>query len=143
MEGAFRYISPQKEVLDDPYGENRCNTPHVFFSSTNVIAVGPPSDTRTPAFLRDAFSTHVRRRPSVSSMHSVKNAMKEGSARCFPFTFDMPLGHQAGQEMPHTFSTSSLVTTGTRGRAFVEKAEVTYKVTALWEPSDGYENRAM
>jgi hypothetical protein len=99
---------------------------------------------RTPAFIRDAFTTHSRRRPSVSSVHSAKDGVKEGSTtgRCFPFSFDMPLGRQSGQEMPPTFSTSSLVMTGTRGRSFVEKAEVTYKVTALWEPSDGYENRA-
>ena len=63
--------------------------------------------------------------------------------RCFPFAFDMPLGRQPGQEMPPTFSSSALVATGTRGRSFAERAEVMYKVTALWEPSDGYENRAL
>lgn len=63
--------------------------------------------------------------------------------RCFPFSFDLPSGRQPGQELPPTFSTSTLVASGTRGRAFVEKAEVNYKVTAIWEPSDGFENRAL
>jgi len=146
IEGAFEYISSQSEALDHLYGENRGNSPHVFFSSTNVIPVGTSSDSmnpRTPAFIREAFLTHARKRPSISSMSSVKDAIRDGSSRSFPFVFDMPLGRQAGQEMPPTFSTSTLVTTGTRGRAFVEKAGVSYKVTALWEPSDGYENRAL
>ena len=131
--------------MNNPDDEQLGNVRHVFLSSTNVIPVGAPSELmtpRTPAFIRDAFSTHARRRPSVSSVHSAKDGVKEGPTRCFPFTFDMPLGHQPGQEMPPTFSTSALVATGTRGRSFAEKAEITYKVTALWEPSDGHENRA-
>jgi hypothetical protein len=62
--------------------------------------------------------------------------------RYIPFAFDLPIGHQPGQELPPTFSNSALVASGTRGRLFAERAEVNYKVTALWEPSDGYENRA-
>jgi hypothetical protein len=145
MEGAFQFTSPQPEVVDNPYNENPARGRHLFFSSTNVIPVGLSPDSmspRTPGFIRDAFSTHVRRRPSVSSVSSAKDGIKEGTPRHFSFTFDLPLGRQPGQEMPPTFSTSALVASGTRGRLFAEKAEVTYKVTALWEPSDGHENRA-
>lgn len=129
--------------MDKPYDQNFGRDRHIFFSSTNIIPVGALSDSpRTSALLRDAFSNHVRRRPSVSSIRSMKDSVKESQPRYFPFTFDMPIGHHRGQGMPPTCSTSSLVTSGIRGRSFAEKAEVTYKVTAIWEPSDSYENRA-
>lgn len=140
-------MSPQTENTQgiftaDSLGKGKL----VFFTSTTVIPVTPADITSplTPAFLREAFTPHRRRRPSFSSQKSKESGSKDaGDSRYFSFAFDIPPGREPGQEMPPSFSASALVETGTRGRAFAEKAEVNYKVTAIWEPSDGFENRAL
>ena len=89
-------------------------------------------------FFRD---THSRMRPNMKEYMS--KAKENPPIRCIPFSFDLASGRQPGQALPPTFLTSALVASGSRGRAFVEKAEVSYKVTVIWEPSDGFENRAV
>lgn len=141
IEGTFLYISPQ-EAEEEDMSQDPNNRRHVFFQSTTVIPVESDiTSARTPTFLRDAFSTHYQKKPSISSLRSVKNSVKESLPPRFPFSFEVPLGRQPGQELPPTFSASTLVRSGTRGRIFVEKTEIAYKVTALWEPNDEYDSR--
>ncbi|KAF7977345.1 hypothetical protein HWV62_4139 [Athelia sp. TMB] len=125
IEGIFQYTSSGTEAVGDPtYTGKDCKDRHTFFTSTTVFSVSPPAESlRTPVALRETLSTHLRRRPSISS-------------------FELPRGQHPGQELPKTFSASALVGSGARGRAFVESTSISYKVTALWEPSDSYENRA-
>lgn len=148
IEGAFQYTSPQTEKANgSTFSENPGKRKHIFYNATTVIPVSAAdANSRTSAFFREAFSGNIRKRAgSITSLRNFNEDAppKEGPSRCFPFTFDLPLGHQSGQELPPTFSTSTLISSGARGRAFAEKAEVNYKVTAVWEPSDGYENRAL
>jgi hypothetical protein len=135
IEGTFEYVSPQIEATED-FSQERNEGRHVFFLATTIIPVmSDNTSTRSPAFLREA-STHSRKQSSISSLRGVKSSAKESPLR-FPFSFDIPPS-QPSQKIPPTFSTAALVHSGTRGRAFVEKTEVAYRVTAFWEPSGRY-----
>ena len=117
---------------------------HIFFTSTITVPVGGSANNSplsASGFFRDSY--HLRR-PSLTGMNKAKES--NPPVRCFPFSFDLASGRQPGQALPPTFSTSTLVSStnsSTRGKASAERAEVSYKVTAIWEPSDGFENRAL
>ena len=71
----------------------------------------------------------MERRPSLQDL--------EGAPRKpFPFSFDLPRPVRPGEELPPTFSTISVGEVGYRGRTAVERAEVDYKLTAVWESMD-------
>ena len=91
---------------------------------------------RSATSLRDAFTASVRgrreRRPSQTAVR--------GALRPFPFAFEIPRPEHAGlsgQELPPTFSSVTAGECGPRGRTGVERSEVSYSVTALWEAVDG------
>ena len=104
------------------------------------MPVGRPTNNNPLSASQLFRDSRPLRRPSLTG---ISKAKESPPVRCFPFNFDLASGRQPGQALPPTFSTSALIASGTRGRAFVEKAEVSYKVTAIWEPSDGFENRAL
>ncbi|KAH9933732.1 uncharacterized protein B0H18DRAFT_870310 [Fomitopsis serialis] len=134
MEGAFVYISPPSSASKTSgkvpaSGMHR----HVFIQSSMVVPVEQPQMTRqrSNSSLREAFTATVaprklRRRPSESSVAS-------GVLRPYPFTLEVPPSGQLGEELPPTFSAVVEGLVGPRGRAYVERSEITYKLVATWE----------
>lgn len=109
---------------------------HVFFSNSVTIPVSVSSENGSPrSVFREAFSPGKRRSSSASRVVA-------RNPRSFPFHFRLPRSKEADQRLPESFSSSSMITSGVRGRAFVEVADVSYKITALWEPTHEHENRA-
>ncbi|EGN92882.1 hypothetical protein SERLA73DRAFT_98668 [Serpula lacrymans var. lacrymans S7.3] len=134
IEGVFEYTSAQTEVSEDYYYQQKQKNGkhrHVFLSSLAVVPMSPPPDNSPRGALREAFA--VRKRPSVNNLNA--------ASRSCEFSFEIPRGSRPGEDMPPTFSASTLVEHVQRKRAFVEKAEVSYRVTAVWEATDGSENR--
>ncbi|KAA1472559.1 hypothetical protein DENSPDRAFT_778464 [Dentipellis sp. KUC8613] len=143
FEGAFMYISPNVQVHQGtPAPQYR----HVFYSSS--INFASASETASPlsATLRGAISATVRRHDSRSGKSAIPRkgslpTMGSAQKRAHSFTFDIPRGERPGEEMPPTFSSSSVSEGGVRGRAYAERAEVSYKIIAIWEPQDESESR--
>ncbi|KAH7906990.1 hypothetical protein BJ138DRAFT_1104681 [Hygrophoropsis aurantiaca] len=132
IEGAFEYNSAKTEVDDEfPRPPEMVRHKHVFLSSSAVIPISPSPELRST--LREAFG--VRKRPSVTNMHA-------GGSRSCEFNFEIPRGNRPGEEMPPTFSSTTLVD-NIQNRSFVEKADVTYRVTAIWDPVDESETSAI
>ncbi|KAG0691450.1 hypothetical protein DFH29DRAFT_792358, partial [Suillus ampliporus] len=52
------------------------------------------------------------------------------------FSFEIPRGSRPGEEMPPTFCSSTPCENGRRDLSLVEKAEVSYRINAVWEASD-------
>lgn len=108
---------------------------HVFFTSVDYRPTGELDSPRSTTSLREAFTASVRvgrrpeRRPSQTNIR--------GALRPYPFVFEIPRAEQTGQELPPSFSTVATGECGPRGRAAVERAEVSYSVTAVWEAADG------
>ncbi|KAF9219506.1 hypothetical protein BS17DRAFT_789147 [Gyrodon lividus] len=131
IEGAFEYAAV-KDNLDDDYprspivGKHR----HAFLSSSAVIPISPTADPRST--IREAFS--VRKRPSASNL-------KNPGCRSCDFSFQIPRGSRPGEEMPPTFSSTTLTENAQGRRSYMENVEVAYRVTAVWEVSDGSENQ--
>ncbi|KDQ58688.1 hypothetical protein JAAARDRAFT_176742 [Jaapia argillacea MUCL 33604] len=142
IEGAFQYVSPKlgKHFASSPSTEDS-KLRHVFFSSSTVIPLSASSETggsRSALNIRDAFVATVRRverRPSLPSLTSTSGT------RSFSFGFQLPRSSRSGEELPPTFSFSALMEGGMRNRAFAENAEVSYRVTALWEANNGSGDR--
>lgn len=146
MEGDFTYISPptvaaaQEDFLQvSPSGIYR----HTFFVSTVVLPVKGRNDrsrsrtwSSSNVSLRDAIAATVRARGVIrqSSQPDLKDAL-----RPFPFTFEIPPPAKPGEELPSTFCSVVDGLSIPRGRAFVERAEITYKVAAIWETSNEYD----
>ncbi|KAI0792482.1 hypothetical protein C8Q75DRAFT_804856 [Abortiporus biennis] len=137
MEGAFVYISPfsehsQEVMVSYPSGKHR----HLFFTSSVSFATGETTNSpRSASSLRDAFTVSrnkrkVDRRPSLPDMADTTKP------RAFLFSFDIPRPTRPGEEMPPTFSSVSTTETAPRGRTAVERAEVEYKIVALWETNN-------
>ncbi|CAL1699600.1 unnamed protein product [Somion occarium] len=132
MEGTFVYVSPK--LHDDDESTLRRKPRHVFFTSSVVHPCGDNGSPRSTTSLRGAFAASMRsvrldRRPSLQDM--------TGSRRqVFQFAFDVPPPSRPGEEMPPTFSSVVMTGTEARGRTGVERAEVEYKVVALWEGAD-------
>lgn len=103
---------------------------HIFLHETRVLPVENSfPQRRSNSSLREAIANvrpcRVERRPSGSNI--------KGGMRSFPFTFDIPPPNRMGEELPQTFCSVIEGMSGTRGRTSVERAEVVYKVTAIWE----------
>ncbi|KAI0763438.1 hypothetical protein BD413DRAFT_208395 [Trametes elegans] len=134
LQGTFVYMSPnagQSESYVELARPERHR--HVFFSSSETRPTGELDSPRSTNSLRDAFAASVRyrreRRPSQTSI--------KGAFRPFPYSFVIPRSEHSGQELPPTFSSVAVGESGPRGRASVERAEVSYSVVATWEASDG------
>ncbi|KAI0754332.1 hypothetical protein C8Q80DRAFT_1216421 [Daedaleopsis nitida] len=136
LQGSFVYRSPNIGQYDlDEYVENSrsAKNRHIFFTAAETRPTGDLDSPRSTTSLREAF-TSVRvgrrsdRRPSQTNI--------QGALRPFPFAFEIPRS-EVGQELPPTFSTVATGEVGPRARTAVERAEVSYSVTAVWEAADG------
>lgn len=135
MEGAFVYISPPSTANKvsgkvPASGMHR----HVFFVSSMVVPVERPQlrKQRSSSSIRDAISATVSGSPRLKRRPSETNNM-QGVLRPFPFTLEMPQPGRSGEELPPTFSAVVEGLVGPRGRAYVERSEITYKLIATWE----------
>lgn len=102
---------------------------NIFLVSSVIVPISPIPDSRS------AFRARKR------STHSNPNSP---ASRSCEFSFEIPRGSPFGEEMPPTFS--SFLSPDAKGRSDlspVEKAEVSYRITAVWEPSDRPKNRGM
>lgn len=136
MEGAFTYISPDLvEVNEDlPVGNDNSKYRHLFFSSTVTYATGDNGSPRSASSIREAFANTVRTRKGEQK--SSTSDLPTQARTHFAFSYEIPRPSRQGEEMPPTCSSVSLGVTGTRGRTCVERAEVEYKIIAIWEGSD-------
>ncbi|KAH9941719.1 uncharacterized protein BXZ73DRAFT_74910 [Epithele typhae] len=133
LQGSFLFASPNigNQELDDYATPRKEKNRHVFFTASESRPTGELDSPRSTTSLRDAFTASVRsrqRRPSQSALR--------GALRPFPFSFEIPRPEQSGQELPPTFSSVASSEMGPRGRTGVERAEVSYSVTAVWEAFD-------
>ena len=134
MQGVFTYLSPhlKHSMLSHAPNSQR----HVLYITSVVIPVGGLSPKRSVSSLREALTASVapirrERRPSLTDARPIP--------RPFPFSFDIPHATRVGEEMPSTFSAVSVGEAGPRARACVERIEISYKVTATWEPNNSDE----
>lgn len=132
LEGAFGY-SYVKDNPGDVYPDNQRvrKHRHVFLSSSATIPISPVPDPRPT--IREALS--IRKRPSTSSLNSL-------ACRSCEFSFELPRGSRPGEEMPPTFS-SNTPPRDLRRQSRTEELEVAYRITAVWEASDGSQPKAM
>ena len=139
LQGSFLFTSPNVDPsASQDYADNLREEKgrHVFFTVSETRMTGELDSPRSATSLRDAFTASVRgrreRRPSQTGVR--------GALRPFPFAFEIPRPEHAGlsgQELPPTFSSVTAGECGPRGRTGVERSEVSYSVTALWEAVDG------
>lgn len=114
IEGAFFYPSGSDSVQTE-------GRRHVFFTQSQVIPVDV-SDSASKFTFRDAF---MRRRPSASNI-GLKSGLME---RSYPFQFTLPQGPHAKQELPPSFVSQEI-----DGNPLVTSSEISYQITATWEP---------
>jgi hypothetical protein len=129
----FEYVSV-KEDLDDDFaqGPKTSKYKHIFLSSSAIIPISPIPDPFS--VVCDVFG--VPQFPNGSSLNGP-------ASRSCEFSFEIPRGSRPGEEMPPTFC-ASMPSNNRRGwLSVVEKAEVSYRVTAVWEPSDMSNTRGM
>ena len=85
--------------------------------------------------LRETFSNAVRPKPRRT--RTVKVPQNYGSPpNHFPFNFHIP-PRQRGQELPPSFTVSSMTGDPDDGAGYAEAAEVSYTITAVWESNYG------
>ncbi|KAI1794484.1 hypothetical protein LXA43DRAFT_143333 [Ganoderma leucocontextum] len=135
LSGSFLYTSPNMCYSDpDAYVESSRveKNRHLFFMTSESRTTGEFDSPRSTSSLRDAFAASVRTRQRRPSQDRIRGAL-----RPFPFAFEIPRPEQSGQELPPTFSSVATGECGPRARAGVERAEVSYSVTAVWEAADG------
>lgn len=135
MHGNFTYLSPH--LTQSTLSPSASSKQHSLYLTSVVIPVGGLTPQRSLSSLREALTAGVRpgrreRRPSLSDV--------KGTPRPFPFSFDIPRATRPGEEMPPTFSSVSLGEAGPRARACVERVEISYKISAMWEPSNSEES---
>ncbi|KAJ8589349.1 hypothetical protein M405DRAFT_852180 [Rhizopogon salebrosus TDB-379] len=128
IEGVFEYVSVNEDPDDDYAVPKISKHQNIFLSSSVVIPISPFPDSRS------AFG--VRKRLGHSNFNSP-------ASRSCDFSFEIPRGSRPGEEMPPTFSSSMLDAKGRGSLSFVEKAETSYRVTAVWESSNMSENRGI
>ncbi|KAG2056053.1 hypothetical protein BDR06DRAFT_953499 [Suillus hirtellus] len=133
IEGVFEYVSV-KEDLDDEsaQGPKASKCKHIFLSSSTVITISPFPDPFT--VVSDVFWV------LKLSNHSNLNGP---APRFCEFSFQIPRGSRPGEEMPPTFCASMPCDNRRGDLSIVEKAEVSYHITAVWEPSDMSETSGM
>ena len=140
LQGSFLFTSPNVDPSDgwQDYADNLREEKgrHVFFNVSVTRSTGEmdsPRSASSVTSLRDAFTASVRgrreRRPSAPGVR--------GALRPFAFSFEIPRPEQSGQELPPTFTSVVAGECGSRGRMGVERSEVSYSVTAIWEAIDG------
>ncbi|PPQ73923.1 hypothetical protein CVT26_006549 [Gymnopilus dilepis] len=120
IEGSFSYALPID--WDEPSTSSAVRR-HVFLSSTTTIAISASEATSPISVLQNAF---VRRRPSLASLNTNVTTSTE---RSHSFSFSLPQSTRMFEEMPASF----VSTKDTSSRDYFE---ITYKVVAIWEPSD-------
>ncbi|KAG1823613.1 uncharacterized protein BJ212DRAFT_1325526 [Suillus subaureus] len=133
IEGVFEYVSV-KEDLDDEsaQGPKTSKYRHIFLSSSAVIPISPIPDPFS--VVCDVFG--VSQLPGDSSLNGP-------ASRSCEFSFEIPRGSRLGEEMPPTFCASIPCDNRRGSPSIVEKAEVSYRVTAVWEPLDMSETSGM
>ncbi|KZT71888.1 hypothetical protein DAEQUDRAFT_736398 [Daedalea quercina L-15889] len=138
LEGAFVYISPPSTANKVSgrvplSGMHR----HVFVLSSMVVPVAQPPPIRkrrSNSSVREAFSATVASaRKQPRQQQPTQPAVEPGLLRPFPFTLDVPPPRRQGEELPPTFSAVVEGLVGPRGRTYVERSEITYKLVATWE----------
>ncbi|KAG2156840.1 uncharacterized protein EDB93DRAFT_870791 [Suillus bovinus] len=130
IEGVFEFVSV-KEDLDDEsaQGPKTSKYKHVFLSSSTVIPISPIPDPFSDVF-------EALQLPSDWSLDGL-------ASRSYEFSFEIPRGSRPGEDMPPTFC-ASMPCDNRRGElSVVEKAEVSYRIIAVWEPSDISETSGM
>lgn len=129
----FEYVSV-KEDLDDEsaQGPKASKCKHIFLSSSTVVAISPFPDPFT--VVSDVF--WVLKLPNHSNLNGP-------APRFCEFSFQIPRGSRPGEEMPPTFCASMPCDNRRGDLSIVEKAEVSYHITAVWEPSDMSETSGM
>ncbi|KAI0052143.1 hypothetical protein FA95DRAFT_1602103 [Auriscalpium vulgare] len=147
FEGVFSYISTSARTSQGGTStESSGQFQHVFFSET--ITLSSNFDSGSPrSTIRDAFASTVRRVESKSNINAPqlkkklsKRSLTE-SQRTLPFEFHVPQKDRVGEELPPTFSSSTVLEGGVRGRGSTENADVSYRLVAVWEPHDDGEGR--
>lgn len=150
MEGSFAHTS-SGEDQSDAYcsGAQFAGRKTVFFTDSTVYPVSPsssPSGTPRSAFRE--ITQRVRRRPSFttgsasafkapSELRMNDPSNPDSVPWYFHFHFPLPRGSRPGEFMPASFSSSRLVDTSPRDRAFIESSTISYKVTATWHATEG------
>ncbi len=138
LQGSFVFTSPNvgHTGLDDYIENSRsAKNRHVFFTSVDSRPTGDFDTPRSATSLRDAFTASVRVGRRVERRPSQPNI--SGALRPFQFFFEIPRSELSGQELPPSFSSIAEGQVGARARLGVERAEVSYTVTAVWEAADG------
>ncbi|KII87629.1 hypothetical protein PLICRDRAFT_642508 [Plicaturopsis crispa FD-325 SS-3] len=144
IEGTFSYTPEASSSGERRHVSSPRMQRHTFFSSATVIPITPADSGTTMSSLRESLQRV--RRPSLTkkpSLQSLKSAAPSPqSPRFYSFGFDLPRSYKKGEELPPTFSSKACAESD-RGRPIVDSTEIEYKVTALWEASDGAENRGI
>ena len=116
-------------------GRRRGTQQHTFLTSSQIFYTVEANSTQSRMTLRETLANTVRQKPWRPRANSV--ASNNGfPPNLFPFKFDIPQG-QRGQEMPPSFSISSLTGNPDDGAQYPEDAEVSYTITAVWEAASG------
>lgn len=133
IEGAFEYVSVKENLCDESaQGPTTSKYKHIFLSSSAVIPISPIPDPFS--VICDVFG--VPQHPNDLSLNGP-------ASRSCEFSFEIPRGSRPGEEMPPTFRALMPCDNRRRGISAVEKAEVSYRVTAVWEPSNVSEASGM
>ncbi|KAJ3552869.1 hypothetical protein NM688_g3926 [Phlebia brevispora] len=141
LEGSFLYVSPSSAAHEGTtFGNPTEEYQHRFLFSSLTFPVGESASPRSTTSIREALANTVRarrvdRRPSLPELAS-------GPAQ-FPFSFELPQPTRQGEELPQSCSAVSVGELGTRGRTCVERAEVEYKVVAVWESNEPNDRRLL
>lgn len=126
----FEYVSINEQLdINEESTQGPIISKHrnIFLSSSVIIPISPIPDPRS--------ALRVRKRINHSNTNSP-------ASRSCEFSFEIPRGSRPGEEMPPTFS--SMPDAQGQGELFFsEKAEVSYRITAVWEPLDMSENRGV
>lgn len=116
-------------------GRRRGAQHHTFLTSSQIFYTAEPNGAQNSSTLRGALANSVRQkswRPRATSVTSDSRS----PPNLFPFKFDIPQG-QRGQEMPPSFSVSSVSGGPNGGAERTEDADVSYTITAVWEANNG------
>jgi hypothetical protein len=105
---------------------------HVFFSTSTSIAISRNSRST----IREVFKPNLQRSGSTSRVHI------PSARRTYHFNFDLPRGSRPGEELPPTFSPSTL-DDGVVPTRSTPSTEVLYTVSASWEPTSGSRDGAV
>lgn len=123
----FEYVSVKEDLGNESaQGPTTSKYKHIFLSSSAVIPISPIPNPFS--VVCDVFG--VPQLPNYPSLDD------PAASRSCKFSFEIPRGSRPGEEMPPTFRALIPCDNRRGGISAVEKAEVSYRVTAVWEPSD-------